>query len=209
MEFNIYDAPSGGNLIWGPQLFATVPIINGRFNVILGTTDSLGRSIANAFNAENRYLGIRAGSLTEIAPRQQILSTAYALRALNAVSANTALNGVPIGTILAWHKNMPNTPALPFGFVECNGQVLNDAASPYNAKTIPNLNGEGRFLRGASQSGVDQAMDWKSLNIRSANAGYPPGYTHDPILIPKSGEKPSWLIWRKMGGTSKWAFLQI
>jgi hypothetical protein len=80
MEFNIYDAPSGGNLIWGPQLFATVPIINGRFNVILGTTDSLGRSIANAFNADNRYLGIRAGSLTEIAPRQQILSTAYAIQ---------------------------------------------------------------------------------------------------------------------------------
>jgi hypothetical protein len=84
MEFNIYDAPTGGNLIWGPQLFATVPIINGRFNVILGTTDSLGRSIANAFNAENRYLGIRAGSLTEIAPRQQILSTAYAMKAQRA-----------------------------------------------------------------------------------------------------------------------------
>ncbi len=71
---------------------------------------------------------------------------------------------VPIGTIMAWHKSLAGTPALPEGWVECNGQVLNDAGSPYNGQTMPDLNntpsggytGGGRFLRGGTVSGVMQ-----------------------------------------------------
>ena len=37
--------------------------------------------------------------------------------------------------------------------MQCDGQVLNDAESPLNSQNIPNLNGEQRFLRGASGSG--------------------------------------------------------
>ena len=69
---------------------------------------------------------------------------------------------VPIGSIIAWHKSMTGTPALPAGWVECNGQVLNDPDSPCNGQTIPNLNAAagysgGRFLRGGSISGTMQA----------------------------------------------------
>jgi len=59
----------------------------------------------------------------------------------------------PIGTIVAWLKNYTNTPSLPEGWVECNGQVINDAESPYNGQTAPNLNGNNRFLRGNTTSG--------------------------------------------------------
>ena len=63
----------------------------------------------------------------------------------------------PIGTVSAWMKSMPNTPPLPDGWVECNGQVLSDQFSPYNGQIILNLNGAGgttqRFLRGATVSG--------------------------------------------------------
>lgn len=59
----------------------------------------------------------------------------------------------PIGSVMAWLKTYTNTPALPIGWVECNGQVLSDASSPYNTQTIPNLNGDNRFLRGNSTSG--------------------------------------------------------
>ena len=54
-------------------------------------------------------------------------------------------------------KNFTNTPSLPDGYVECNGQVLNDSGSVYNGQTIPNLNGSGgtkRFLRGSTSSGA-------------------------------------------------------
>ena len=64
----------------------------------------------------------------------------------------------PIGGIVAWLKSYTNTPALPAGWVECNGQTLNDAESPYNGRVIPNLNGSSsgtkRFLRGSTTSGA-------------------------------------------------------
>ncbi len=60
----------------------------------------------------------------------------------------------PIGSIQAWVKSMPGTPALPTGWVECNGAVLADAGSPYNGQTIPNLNGGNRFLQGNATSGA-------------------------------------------------------
>lgn len=72
------------------------------------------------------------------------------------ISDTGSLSGigiVPIGTVLAWHKSLTGTPALPAGFVECNGQALADPQSPYNGQTIPNLNAGNRFLRGAASSG--------------------------------------------------------
>jgi len=72
----------------------------------------------------------------------------------------------PIGSIIAWHKDFANTPSLPYGWVECNGQTLNDPGSPYHNQVIPNLNGDPNganspglsekarmFLRGGTQSG--------------------------------------------------------
>ncbi|TND07921.1 MAG: HepHag family protein [Bacteroidetes bacterium] len=63
---------------------------------------------------------------------------------------------VPVGAIVAWHPHIPGTPRLPDGWVECNGQTLNDPASTYHNQVIPDLNSSGRFLRGSSKSGVMQ-----------------------------------------------------
>ena len=60
---------------------------------------------------------------------------------------------LPVGCVQSWLKNLANTPALPDNWVECNGQVLNDSDSPYDGQTIPDLNGDNRFLRGNSTSG--------------------------------------------------------
>jgi len=87
LEFNIYDAASGGTKVWGPQIFNNVPLVDGYFNVILGTTDTEGRSIADAFGANNRFLGITYDS-KEIVPRQQILSVPYAMQAGSVNSEN-------------------------------------------------------------------------------------------------------------------------
>jgi len=61
----------------------------------------------------------------------------------------------PIGAIVAWHRDMTGVPDLPDGWLECNGQVVDDEASPLYRQTLPNLNGEKRFLRGGSPSGVE------------------------------------------------------
>lgn len=90
------------------------------------------------------------------------------------INANFSLlsNSIPpVGTIQAWHKDMPGvSAALPSGWVECNGQVLNDTASALHGQTIPNLNGDSTgadspnfaakerlFLRGGTTSGTGEA----------------------------------------------------
>lgn len=60
----------------------------------------------------------------------------------------------PIGSIVAWAKSIPGTPALPVGWIECNGQTIADEDSPMNGQATPALNGaDNRFLRGANVSG--------------------------------------------------------
>lgn len=79
----------------------------------------------------------------------------------NFASLRTAIQSTkepPIGSIQAWHRDFANTPALPAGWVQCDGQTLIDSESPYDGQVIPDLNGTGRFIRGTSAtSGTDQA----------------------------------------------------
>lgn len=67
--------------------------------------------------------------------------------------AQSGVGVVPVGAIVAWVKSFPNTPALPDGFAECNGQTVGDPSSPYNGQSLPELNGSHRFLRGSPVTG--------------------------------------------------------
>merc|ERR1719206_351265 len=67
------------------------------------------------------------------------------------------LNYAPIGSIIAW-INKPETDCdciqpLPEGWVRCNGDVIKPP-SPWAGKYTPDLNSEGRFLRGGKDSDV-------------------------------------------------------
>ena len=64
---------------------------------------------------------------------------------------------LPVGSIIAWHKTLYNSLDTTH-WVECNGgTVRTDVGSPIGGASIPNLNGDGRFLRGSSTSGTLQA----------------------------------------------------
>jgi hypothetical protein len=144
--FSIYDVPAGGTALWTEA--QTVPVSNGVFNVQLGAVQPLPTAV---FMREALYLGIKAGADAEMTPRQRITASAYSIK--------SEIGVVPIGAIVAWHKSMSGTPALPAGWVECNGQTLSDAASPFNGQPLPNLNGGSRFLRGAAVSGTTGGAD--------------------------------------------------
>ena len=126
LEFNVYDAATGGNIVWGIQIIDDIPLVDGHFNVIL-STDNQGRSIANAFKSKNRYIAIKVGEphtdlsgIPEISPRQQILSAPYALQ------AERAVHGVPAGTIIAFGGQ--GTP--PGGWLHCAGAARSSQDYP-------------------------------------------------------------------------------
>jgi microcystin-dependent protein len=80
----------------------------------------------------------------------------------------------PIGSVVAWLKSYANTPALPSGWVECNGQTLSDVDSVFTGQAIPNLNGANRFLRGNSTSGGTGGAATVQLTIAQM-----PSHSHD------------------------------
>ena len=141
-EFRIYDVPGGGTALWTEN--QTLPVSNGVFNVHLGAVSPLPPSLAS-YNG--LYLGVRVGADQEMTPRQRITSSPY-------------IPSVPVGGIVAWNKSMSGTPALSDGWAECNGQVLDDPASPYHGQSVPDLNGQGRILYGGSTSGTLRSEDY-------------------------------------------------
>lgn len=60
---------------------------------------------------------------------------------------------VPIGGVIPWLNNITGVPNLPIGWALCDGSTINDALSPMNGQTIPDLNGDNRFLRGSDTAG--------------------------------------------------------
>jgi len=81
---------------------------------------------------------------------------------LNAADLNDSIDETtpPIGAVIAWMKSFTGVPAtLPGGWVECDGSVISDADSPLNGETLPDLNGDNRFLSGSAASGVTGGAD--------------------------------------------------
>jgi len=78
----------------------------------------------------------------------------------------------PISGVIAWHKNLTsNIPSLPGNWVECNGQVLNDPASPLHGAIMPDLNGGNRFLRGSATSGGTGGTTSHTHSVSTPTAG--------------------------------------
>ncbi len=99
--FRLFDAATGGNRLWSEEQTAT--LANGDFSVILGqgvnasfngVTETPRPSLLTVFGGTDRYLEIVVdngdntfnNSDTPIAPRQRLISTAFALRAATADS---------------------------------------------------------------------------------------------------------------------------
>ncbi len=97
LQFALFDSLAGGTQIGATQTSSNISVSAGIFSVQL----DFG---ANAFPGANRFLEISArltgaGSFTPLAPRQPITSTPYAIRSLNASSADVVtVSGVPAGS---------------------------------------------------------------------------------------------------------------
>ena len=97
----------------------------------------------------------------------------------------------PVGAVVAWLKSYANTPTnLPSGWVECNGQTLNDTDSVYNGQTIPNMNGSSRVLKGGATSGATSEADFSHQHTYTySSAAY-----HSDQSTAGSGVAPTYTV---------------
>lgn len=87
MRFTIYDALTDGNVMWGPEIYDTVAVQEGLFDVALGSQSPMSPALWNG----DRYLEIAVDGQV-LTPRELIRSVPYAQMAGMALA-------VPAGTI--------------------------------------------------------------------------------------------------------------
>lgn len=117
ITFKIYDAPSGGNIVW-QETQLSITVTRGIFNVLLGSVTPITDSI---FNDTSRWLTFVVGAEPEITPRARLSSSPYAFR-VNTVDG--ASGGTIVGDI--------QTPGLVYssagGFKFPDGSVQTSAS---------------------------------------------------------------------------------
>ena len=87
-KFSLYDAPTDGNLLWGPESHDDVPVSDGLFSVRLGQYESLPPTL---FNGGDVWLEIVVKGET-LSPREKLAAVPYAMVASEALT-------VPDGSI--------------------------------------------------------------------------------------------------------------
>lgn len=88
LSFAIYDAASGGNLVWGPESHSAVPVRGGLYSVGVGS--KTGGGIPTSVWDGDRYLEIGVNGET-LSPRELVRSVPMADWARSAEVANTVL----------------------------------------------------------------------------------------------------------------------
>lgn len=89
ITFSMWDDPASGNLLWN-ETQATVEIIDGLFDVMLGSVNPITRQV---FDDDSVWLEVQIGANPAMDPRQRIATVAYAFHAAYADTALVALSG--------------------------------------------------------------------------------------------------------------------
>ncbi len=76
MCFRLYNTDTGGSPLW-EETHAAVPVEDGLFHVLLGSTNPIPVSLLA--NNSTLWLGITVGADSEMTPREQIASVPYAM----------------------------------------------------------------------------------------------------------------------------------
>jgi hypothetical protein len=186
MIFNLYDAPTNGNVLGTFSIFGAVPVTNGLFTVELNAYHEFG---TNAFNGQARWLqiGVRTNSNSlmnpwiYLDPRQPLDCAPQAMFAMNASNALTAsfASTVADGSIsssklapgaIAWSS----ITGIPAGFVD----GMDNGAS-YTAGAGLSLSGANEFsVRFGTNGAADTAArsDHQHFGAKwSGNAWYGTG----------------------------------
>ncbi|HQU83789.1 MAG TPA: hypothetical protein PKY59_11715, partial [Pyrinomonadaceae bacterium] len=171
MEFELYDAVSGGAQVGSTVSLNSVAVANGVFNVEL----DFG---ANAFAGGARFLSVKVKkaaepSFTTLTPRQPISSTPYAVRSLNAtnVETTTAGNSV-INAINDGATNVTiNENRLPSNIVRINPTAAQTAPAAGDTDAVVNVDGSSTTYPSTFKVNNDGALLLKGTYDGGVSSG--------------------------------------
>ena len=146
MTFRLYNELLGGTAFWSETQTVSLDA-TGHFSVTLGSTTPVDK---DNFNGQT-YIGIQVGTDPELAPRQQLTSVAYALKAADAI---------PAGGIIMWSGAID---AVPAGWALCDGN-----------NGTPDL--RDRFVLGAGNSFAQGATGGEQTHVLTV--AEMPSHTH-------------------------------
>jgi len=165
MTFSLWDAATGGNLVWGPESHAAVPVSQGLFSVGLGSQTS-GGIPTTVWNGD-RYLQITVGGET-LAPRELIRSIPIAGMALtvpdgaitSAMIQDGSLSPADYTAFASEARDFTDRGTTSSSFVDFGSTNLN-LNLPYRAIVYAYLRGalqnpDGNCMLTVAIDGVDQ-----------------------------------------------------
>src|SRR3989339_57372 len=163
MRYRLYNAASGGDVLYDTNTCSVEPDNDGIVNVLIGTNSPTGGACwdGNEIPAEvfsmnpNVYLGVTVGTDPEMTDRQQIANVGYAINA-------ELLQGYPLGT---------GSASVPF--INGDGDLLIAAATP----SVSSINTSANFrlssanaitiVSAGSGDLVLQATESGAINLRT------------------------------------------
>lgn len=102
---------------------------------------------------------------------------------LNGAGAwSTPASSTPVGAEIFFDNSNPNTPALSSEYVQCNGQLISDASSPYKGKRIRNLN--GATITGIKVTAIDDTAKTVTISTNDVYAILPGDSLSFDIAVP-------------------------
>lgn len=152
--FALYDVSTGGSALW-TETHNAVPVTDGVYSVVLGSSTPIDLAFDTTY-----YLGVKVGADSEMTPRQELASSAYAMKAKRNVNIHEISTATQITTT---------------GYVDVNGstfQIVSNGASYLFNISLPT------FMTTNSDSGFGTI----ALNIDGADT-----YTHAFYLHANGG----------------------
>ncbi|MBW7881228.1 MAG: hypothetical protein H3C34_01095 [Caldilineaceae bacterium] len=171
LEFRLFDASSGGVLLW-QETHLAVPVEAGYFTVMLGQGTPPSPLTPGLFGGSARYLEVSVDSGPPF-PRQQLSAVPYAFQADQAVQAEQAasapwsgLTGKPSGLDDGDDDTLGALACAPDQIARYNGAawVCVDLSGGYaNVITVAKENGDYTSVAAALDSIVDASADNRYL----------------------------------------------
>lgn len=187
MSFAIFDALSGGNLIWpptGPETYPSVPVSGGLFNVGLGSQTAGG--IPTSVWSGDRYLEISINGET-LSPRELIRSVPIAGLALTVPDGS--ITQAKLGDDISFLTETSGTYTAVLKVLEGTNPTISPNTVTLSYKRIGSLVFVSVPLFTVTITGNPHLMDWSlPFPPAASNRGgegsiyYPDGFTVGSIV---------------------------